>query len=386
VADLNILYNQFGIIFKYKGFEEFNSPIVTSSPSNDFYVINTPPEYYQLVSWAKTSGYHDKFAINVYCFGWAGYFGGIADGIGTVNCGVGSNYITGNPTLVHEIAHCLSIIHTNSSNEHATRDPNNPNFNATYTGDNVVDTNANNGFNDNGSYPYLNLNNCTYTGDEQDNVGQDYTIFHEDVINAMVNSGTCSSSYLTDGQAIRMREALASLSIFNDVVTDVSSLYEPYQGDYYFAGPPNTSNPPLFQPGFDYRFLPCGTGYNVPSDYNDISFTYSTTPVLTISKYETNFNNITHPNHTAIEIDLPLCNGVQKVRKCYDNWNRNASGGKILKFNDDVFNTNVTLMPKDSLSINDQNLINNLPQGLYKIEKNYEDGAVQETVIIKDNN
>jgi hypothetical protein len=32
-----------------------------------------------------------------------------------------------------------------------------------------------------------------------------------------------------------------------------------------------------------------------------------------------------------------------------------------------------------------QNLIQQLPSGLYKIEKNYEDGAKQETIILKEN-
>ena len=37
-------------------------------------------------------------------------------------------------------------------------------------------------------------------------------------------------------------------------------------------------------------------------------------------------------------------------------------------------------------TVNEQNLIQELPSGLYKIEKNYEDGSKQETVIFKDNN
>jgi len=40
---------------------------------------------------------------------------------------------------------------------------------------------------------------------------------------------------------------------------------------------------------------------------------------------------------------------------------------------------------KDSTAINNPNLINELDPGLYKIGKNYEDGAVQEVVIFKDN-
>jgi hypothetical protein len=57
-----------------------------------------------------------------------------------------------------------------------------------------------------------------------------------------------------------------------------------------------------------------------------------------------------------------------------------------MKFNDGVFNANVTITQKDSLGINNPNLINELPDGLYKIKKNYDGGASQETVIIKGNN
>jgi hypothetical protein len=51
-----------------------------------------------------------------------------------------------------------------------------------------------------------------------------------------------------------------------------------------------------------------------------------------------------------------------------------------------VLNNNITITPQDSLSINNQNLIQNLENGLYKIEKDYDDGATQQTVIYKGNN
>lgn len=112
------------------------------------------------------------------------------------------------------------------------------------------------------------------------------------------------------------------------------------------------------------------------------------TTVLTIEPNETNFNSITHPNHTAIQImfqtSLPETYG-QNTRKCYDNWNKAPIGGSVTKFNDGIFNANVTITPQDSTSINNPNLLLQLDQGLYKIEKNYEDGAVNQQVIYKDN-
>jgi hypothetical protein len=58
----------------------------------------------------------------------------------------------------------------------------------------------------------------------------------------------------------------------------------------------------------------------------------------------------------------------------------------ILKFNDGIFNTNVTVTPKDSLGINEPQLIYDLDPGLYNIIKQYNDGGTQETVILKNNN
>lgn len=41
---------------------------------------------------------------------------------------------------------------------------------------------------------------------------------------------------------------------------------------------------------------------------------------------------------------------------------------------------------KDSDGINDPDLINGLEEGLYKIEKQYSDGVVDQKVILKDEN
>ncbi|AFL80374.1 hypothetical protein Aeqsu_0871 [Aequorivita sublithincola DSM 14238] len=50
-----------------------------------------------------------------------------------------------------------------------------------------------------------------------------------------------------------------------------------------------------------------------------------------------------------------------------------------------VLNGNVTITPKDSLGINNPTLINDLDPGLYNIKENYDDGAIKENVIFKEN-
>jgi len=101
---------------------------------------------------------------------------------------------------------------------------------------------------------------------------------------------------------------------------------------------------------------------------------------------KTNYENITHSNHTAIHIKHGYGDFLDQPEKCYDNYNKTPSGGSITKFNDNVFNTNVTITAQDSTSINNENLIENLDPGLYNIKKTYNDGSIQETVIFKENN
>lgn len=380
IANLNILYNQFGIYFKYRGYEEIESPALPND-SNGYYVLENTLQYGEMLNWAATNGYKDENAFNVYAFGWATGFGGIAS-YQSLTCGVASHELT-SPILTHEIGHNLNLRHTNSISEHATRDPNDPCFNATTAGDLVVDTNANRGFDATNTDP----NTCTYIGDEEDSCtfgSTEYYITHEDIINTMGKRvGLCGGNhYFSMGQGIRMREAIAA-GHYNAALTDLASLYEPYSGGYYQGGP-SMPTLPLFQPGFNYKFYECSCDCPLPSDYNDISFSYTNHVVLSIDKYETNYNLITHPNHTAIYIDIPMCEAT-RVRRCYDNDNINPKSGSVIRFNDGVINGNVTITPKDSIGINNPVLIDELNPGLYNIKKDYYDGSTEENVIFKEN-
>ncbi len=383
IANLNILFNQFGIFFKYRGYEEIVSPVVTLPNGdidlNGYFVLETTSQYGAMLNWAATNGHKEANAINVYAYGWSTGFGGIS-AYKTLTCGISShNLIT--PLLSHEIGHNLDLIHTNSSNEHTTRDPNDGCFNATTAGDRVVDTNANRGFDPSNTDPYT----CEYTGTEKDNCPNNntpYNITHEDIINTMGKRVVvCGGNYyFSMGQGIRMREAIAD-GYFDAALTDLASLYEPYSGGYYGDGSTEPS-PPLFQPGFNYKFFACSCDCPLPSDFDDTSFSYTNNAILTISKYETNFNLIAHPNHTAISIDIPMC-GEVLVRRCYDNSDIKPKSGSIIRFNDGIFNSNVTITPKDSVGINNPVLINELDNGLYNIKKEYYDGTIEENVIYK---
>jgi hypothetical protein len=58
---------------------------------------------------------------------------------------------------------------------------------------------------------------------------------------------------------------------------------------------------------------------------------------------------------------------------------------RIIQFNDNIPSTNVTITPKDSLQINNPNLILNLENGLYNIKKQFNDGTIEERIILKQN-
>lgn len=406
VALLNINYNQYNIFFKYLGFEFVDAEFLF-----DF------------------APYYQPDRINFIILGGEG--GGVAGIPNPLNAATSFQAITNEEDkkflILHEVGHVLGLAHVNGGtanntsvfmsplncnsdqltegtfpsfsplhNENVTRDPSNPNYNANEAGDFVVDTGA--------SYfePNLCIDMSSGTPTLQylvsnevvDAVDEPY----DDVAvnNLMTSVGIDREEFhhfftvFTDGQAIRMRETIINETVLQAATTTVASLYEPYTGNYYFAGPSNPDDKPLFQPGFDYKFVSAGgqtpSGYevyNTPSAYEDISFTYDNNVVLDeIDRFSLDLDNITHPNRSAIVIEQL----EDQPRKCYHNVNRGASNGKIIKFNDNIFNHNYTITEQDSLHINQPTLIQDLENGLYIIEKNYDDGTQEQSTILKGNN
>jgi len=382
VANLNLAYNEFNIFFKYKGLDHFLS--------NTYYSLTTEIDFYDLVDFAEDNGYIEENSFNVFVPADIEDYTGIAQYYNKTRIGVKFDRLTDGYIMAHEIGHCFDLIHTfyahdNSSGEceRVTRDVTALDYNATTHGDRVVDTAA--------CSENYSTDSCLYDDDKTDCVGTPYEIFEKDIRSFMgYRHGDCRDSF-TVGQKIRIREAITydELGNFAEAQTTIASLYAPYKGEYYLGGPAlPASDKPLFQPGFDYSFIECRCANNdnsncsQPTAYDDISFQNLHTIISIYSKDYTPYDDITHPNHTAILIEQ-LDTG--QTRKCYDNYNQAPNGGSVTKFNDGVFNANVTITPQDSTAINDPNLIDDLDVGLYKIEKNYNNGATQETVIIKEN-
>jgi hypothetical protein len=384
-------------------------------------------------SHAQAQGYVEENSFNVYV-PYAADFGGEGQPSNTTSI-ITYNALS-TPALVHEVGHNFRLWHTqsgylqginqntcerNENCEHVTRDVSDSNYNANDRGDFVVDTAAvpdfvfefcyRNGYYDpvydlildecivsgnavcfqDPDYDSLAYFDefCNYISGSRDCQDVEYVILESDWKNFMSYSPNLCKDNFTVGQEIRMRETIANDSggRFSDAETSIATLYEPYKGSYYFAGPNlPVSEKPLLQPGFDYEFIECSGYYPQPLGYNE-NFSYN--PLHRISGFyadEQDYGAITHPNHSAIRIEqVEIALGHTNVQKCYNNFNKSPKGGKYTKFNDGVFNTNVTIQVMDSLQINNPNMIDNLQPGLYSIEKEYDNGAKEETVIIKGN-
>lgn len=406
VAFLNINYNQFNIFFKYIGFEFVDD--IQDHPGNEYFPDRINFRIQNIPGGGAAGLFNPLNVILTYQ---------------AFNNEQNKQYL-----LAHEVGHILGLIHTNGntsrqfdnfitplmcnadqitfgtfpsfdgdSDENVTRDETDiDNYNANVAGDLVVDTAA----------TYFNPNLCV---DNSTGTPVLQYLFSDEVIDAVdnpyVNVGADNFmtsvpadvnefnefiNLFTAGQGVRMRETIENEALLQPILNTVASLYEPYKGSYYFAGPNNPDDKPLFQPGFDYKFVGAGgqtpSGYqiyNTPSEYDDINFIYDANVVLNkVDRFSLDIDNITHPNRSAIIIEQL----EDQPRICYHNVNRGASNGKVIKFNDNIFNHNYTITEQDSLNINQPTLIQDLENGLYIIEKNYDDGTKEQNTIIKGNN
>lgn len=411
VAQLNLIFNNFNIFFKYRGFDEIDSPSGTGItiiddngnviPDPDGYGILDVAQRHDLWNYASNNGFEQEDAINIYVPYGVTRFAGASNGTGNNMLVMPTVNIHGG-ILHHEMGHALGLSHTHigyngGGCERVTRNPGDMGYNADTHGDKVTDTAAVPNFiseycffddptadcsssSEFNKY-YVDEELCTYTGENSDCDGTPYDIANADVRNFMSYSHRSCFDTFSPGQAIRMQERILSDSDLISTQTTIASLYEPYFGEYYLAGSTN-DKPVLFQPGFDYAFHPCSGNYNEPSDYEDTSFTFKPAEYF-ISKYTSDYEAITHPNKFSIGILHPALDS--QPRKCYNNTNRTPISGNVVKFEDGVINYNVSITPKDSLGINQENLINTLNPGLYKIEENFDNGDIKQTIIQKNN-
>ncbi len=390
IAELNKNYNAFNIFFKYDGLDYFEN--------DEFYEIITIQNRTAFTNYLYDNDLYIAGASNVYSVTDINFsssyqaFGGYGGGVFSL---IGCKYdlidnIDYPYVLTHETGHMFSLKHTfydGPENDPGTKIENvarvgEDNFNADTHGDKIIDTYA--------TPLSYSRTNCAYTDSLQDPVGRYYSDYPPQAKNYMSYAHGCQEEF-TPGQVSVMRAYITLVDGLEGVTAiinnDVDILYQPYKGEYFLAGPLPVDenghlNPPLFQYGFDYVFYDTSQAgvYNQPSSWDITNFWYGGIT----NSYDVNYATpITHPNHTAFKI---LQIDANNPRMCYNNFNKAPSGGTIIKFLDNVLNTNVTITAQDSTSINNPNLINNLDAGLYNIIENYDDGSSQETMIFKENN
>lgn len=446
IAYLNQQFNEFKIFFKYRGVGQIDSPSALVGLPYGSCSQNAIDDFYQmgftilnncqtgaLKQHAINTGNYNENAINIFLPSGTTGFGGKT---------VGTAYfvrrnLADKGASAHEMGHIFGLYEMFSSFqapqyipenecEHVTRDLTSTDFNAIPQnisqqgrGDQILDTNAVPDFHrewcwNNGIDPYVSSTECTealledptrvdynlvhnqldntcyYNGLGEDCQGSQYDISPEDTQNFMAYTISACRNQFTIGQAIHMHEdVLDQLENKYQYVMedDFSSLYEPYDGEYYAGGPfyPELHTP-LFQPGFDYTFVTCEGPYVQPAPFGETFTAYSQQRILEIDAFEDDFSSITHPNHTAIIIDqIDQAHGFARIEKCYDNYNRAPKGGRVVRFNDGVFNYNTTTTEKDSTGINTATLVQDLVPGLYKVEKDYDGGTTTQTIIQKNN-
>lgn len=202
ITRINNDFNPFNIFFRLKGFDN-------QSFNSSAHHIGADLE--EIGTYAKQNGFITPNTFNVYVPENHGPGGGEARFNSTI-CSVERDNF-GDYTLTHELAHDFFILHTREffstpECERVTRDPNDPNYNATFAGDRIADTAASPRYNLATIDEELDEENCLYIGDLVDCDGTPYEIFQEDILNFMSAFAFSCRSIFSTGQKIRIHESI----------------------------------------------------------------------------------------------------------------------------------------------------------------------------------
>lgn len=418
VANMNRELNKFNIFVKYNGINTLTSDeyyfIEHKCPNDELiddpkpYLNPTNPNFDPLIhdptpdvdfgDFITEPGNFDTNSLNTYVFYDSCGFAGVQKNAKSI----GVRYSLLNEWhTVHEMGHIFGLVHTHASfqspefAERVTRNQNDPLYNADLKGDKITDTPAMPRFTIGSAQQDFNVDpdTCEFVGTNTNIFGEQFVISDVDTKNFMNNGTECPFDALlpnvqggfTIGQGVRMHERITTSNSLAQTETTFEALYEPYKGAY--STTVNTTISPIFQPGFDYKFIRCFGNYPQPSYYNEV-FGFNRINVgPPVGRYETDFSTIYQPNNSAIIIEqLVQFDEVFEAQKCYKpNGNGYPTFGTKTQFNDGVFNYNITIAQLDSAAVNNPQFIDQLDPGLYRIEKTHQDGSVEDNVILKEN-
>ncbi|MFT3794552.1 M43 family zinc metalloprotease [Flavobacterium sp.] len=291
--------------------------------------------------------------------------------------------------ICHEIAHCLNLLHIFQGHntpecEHVTRNPSDPNYNATTAGDFVADTPAQSQV----SWSQFTGCNYNYNAANTDCQGTPYQgIIKSNLMGYLVDPSPCF--HLTAGQVTRMKQYLESpgFSHYTQTYNDVASLYEPYD-ELLMVGNQivSTQEAPggnglmvcrnyvfrrSYQKGFTYHFYNTEPSSPTHVDINT-TFVYNDRPDHAIKVVIDQVNPTAQVSSSTVSTTTPYSCTIEPY-----------VSGRIYSM--EVLGAmNVTVTELDAIQVNNPELYEQMMTQYYNIlKKTTESGITKESIIYR---
>lgn len=269
VGALNLGFNQHKIFFKYRGSRDIKKSTFMNIVRYDADGIDN--SYQDLLNYNDLHHeYYDDKCYDIFIT--SQIENGLINASATL---VGQSMVitdwnlTYQRILCHEMGHSFYLYHTDNFAssaccENVTRDINDPNYNATTKGDFIHDTPATPYNLAPGSYP-----NCIWNGIAYDTAVPPVQYPPIELNNFMFSKTCSNTSLFTPLQVARMRNVIETFNEFDNIKTDILSLYEPFDARVVAGNVISAEDQPenggafvcrsqkyrmRFQPGFFYHF------------------------------------------------------------------------------------------------------------------------------------